>query len=43
MPLKMTNATFNLVASAIPKWRTFKLLRRVHTNPSTFEPIGGFG
>jgi hypothetical protein len=35
---------FNLVASAIPKWRTFKLLRRVQRNPLiTFEPIGGFG
>jgi hypothetical protein len=35
---------FNHVASAIPKWRTFKRLRWVQRNPLiTFEPIGGFG
>jgi hypothetical protein len=35
---------FNLIASAIPKWRTFKLLRWVQRNPLIiFEPIGGFG
>jgi hypothetical protein len=35
---------FNLVTSAIPKWRTFKLLKWVQRNPLiTFELIGGFG
>jgi hypothetical protein len=35
---------FNLIASAIPKWRTSKLLRWAQRNPLiTFEPIGGFG
>jgi hypothetical protein len=35
---------FNIVASAIPKWRTFKLLRWVQRTPLiTFEPLGGFG
>jgi hypothetical protein len=35
---------FNLIASAIPKWRTFKLLRWVQRNPLiTFESIGEFG
>jgi hypothetical protein len=35
---------FNLVVSAIPKWRKFKLLRWVQRNPLiTFESIGGFG
>jgi hypothetical protein len=35
---------FNLVSSAIPNWRMFKLLRWVQRNPLiTFEPIGGFG
>jgi hypothetical protein len=35
---------FNLVASAIPKWWTFKLLRWVQRKPLiNFEPIGGFG
>jgi hypothetical protein len=32
---------FNLVASAIPKWRTFKLLRWVQRNVLTFESIAG--
>jgi hypothetical protein len=35
---------FNLVASVIPKWQMFKLLRWVPRNTLlTFEPIGGFG
>jgi hypothetical protein len=35
---------FNLVASAIPKWRTFELLRCVQRNPLiTFGLFGGFG
>jgi hypothetical protein len=35
---------FNLVALAIPQWRTFKLLRWVQRNPLiTSESIGGFG
>jgi hypothetical protein len=35
---------FNLTASAIPKWRVFKLLRWMQRNPLiTFELIGGFG
>jgi hypothetical protein len=34
----------NFVASAVPKGRTFKPLRRVKRNPViTFEPICGFG
>jgi hypothetical protein len=34
----------NLVASAIPQWRTFKLLRWVWRNSLIpFEPIGQFG
>jgi hypothetical protein len=34
----------NPVASSIPKWRTFKLLRWVKANTLvTFEPFGGFG
>jgi hypothetical protein len=33
---------FNLVASAIPKWRMFKLLSWVYSNTLiTFEPFGG--
>jgi hypothetical protein len=47
MPLKMASKPYfflNLVASAIPKWRIFKLLKWVQRNPLiTFEPIGGFG
>jgi hypothetical protein len=46
MPLKMASMPYflNLVASTIPKWLTFKLLRWVQRNPLiTFEPIGGFG
>jgi hypothetical protein len=45
MPFKMTSMPlFNLVASAIPKWRAFKLLGWTQRNPSiTFEPIVGFG
>jgi hypothetical protein len=34
---------FNAVASTIPKWRMFKLLRWGQTSTVTFEPIGGFG
>jgi hypothetical protein len=35
---------FKLVASAIPKWGTFKLLRWVQRKSLiNFEPIGGFG
>jgi hypothetical protein len=35
---------FNIAASVIPNWQTFKLLRWVQRNPLiTFEPIGGFG
>jgi hypothetical protein len=38
------NFFFNLVASAIPKLLTFKLLRWVLRNLLiTFEPFGGFG
>jgi hypothetical protein len=33
---------FNPVASTIPKWRTFKLLRWVQMGV-TFQTIGGFG
>jgi hypothetical protein len=34
----------NPVASSIPKWRTFKLLRWVKGNTLvTFEPFDGFG
>jgi hypothetical protein len=34
----------NPVDSAVPKWRTFKFLRRVQRNPLiTFELNGGFG
>jgi hypothetical protein len=33
----------NPVASTIPKWRTFKLLRWVKNPLITFELIGGFG
>jgi hypothetical protein len=34
----------NPVASTIPKWRTFKLLRWMQRNTLiTFEPFGGFG
>jgi hypothetical protein len=41
---KETKSEINLVASAIPKWRTSKLLRWVQRNPViTFEPLGGFG
>jgi hypothetical protein len=46
MPLKMTFTPrfFDLIASAIPKWRAFKLLRWLQINPLiTFEPIGGLG
>jgi hypothetical protein len=39
------DATFvNLVASAIPKWWTLKLLRWVQRRPLiTSEPVGGYG
>jgi hypothetical protein len=43
MPWNMTSTPhfFNLVASVIPKCRTFKLLRWVQRNPLiTFEPTG---
>jgi hypothetical protein len=42
MPLKMASKPFffNLVASAIPKWRIFKLLKWMQRN---LIPIGGFG
>jgi hypothetical protein len=35
---------YNIVASAISKWWTFKLLRWLQRYPLiTFEPFGGFG
>jgi hypothetical protein len=34
---------FNRIASAISKWRSFKLLRWMQRIPLTSEPIGGFG
>jgi hypothetical protein len=45
MPLKVTSTPhLNVVTLAIPKWRTFKLLRWVKRSPLiTFEMIGGFG
>jgi hypothetical protein len=46
LPFKLTSKkhSINLVASAIPKWRTFKLLRLCKRNALiTFEPLGGFG
>jgi hypothetical protein len=46
MPLKRPRCHifFNLVASASPKWWTFKFLRWVHRNPLiSFGPIAGFG
>jgi hypothetical protein len=34
---------YNLVASGIPEWRTFKLLTWVKGNPLiNFEPLGRF-
>jgi hypothetical protein len=45
-PLKITSMPhfFNLIASATPKLRTFKLLRWVQRNPLiNFESIGRFG
>jgi hypothetical protein len=36
--------SYNLVNSAIPKWRMFKLIRWEQRNPLiTFERINGFG
>jgi hypothetical protein len=46
VPLKMTSMPqfFNLVASAVPRWRTINLLRWVQRNPLiTFQPISRFG
>jgi hypothetical protein len=46
MPLKRPRRHIfcNLLASASPKWWTFKFLRWVHRNPLiTSEPIAGFG